>query len=113
MDTLDRDKEASDLQEQGLTWAAVAERMHYANGSVARRCAQTPRTRRQPDARPKTKADQHRTKFGDKSRANGGTASVLPTNRCPLPRRDAQGHVQIHQVEQGWISIGLGWRAFP
>lgn len=39
MDTTTRDREAWHLHESGLTWSAIAEQMHYANGSVARRAA--------------------------------------------------------------------------
>jgi len=45
MDTRASDKKASDLQEGGLTWSAVATEMHFANGSVARRCAMRHRQR--------------------------------------------------------------------
>lgn len=39
MDTKQKDQQASDLHTSGMTWAAVAEQMYYANGSVARRAA--------------------------------------------------------------------------
>jgi hypothetical protein len=39
MDTSQRDRQAHDLHAAGNTWAAVAEALHYANGSVARRAA--------------------------------------------------------------------------
>jgi len=39
MSTLDTDRQAWEAHEAGQTWAAVAEAMHYANGSVARRAA--------------------------------------------------------------------------
>lgn len=72
MDTLDRDKEASDLQEQGLTWAAVAERMHYANGSVARRCAL-----------------RHRARAGDPMPEPISIARNLESNPVPTVERPA------------------------
>lgn len=45
MSTADRDREASNLQAQGLTWVQVAERLGLANGGVARRCAMRHRER--------------------------------------------------------------------
>ncbi len=45
MSTIERDREASDLQASGLTWVEVAERLGLANGGVARRCAMRHRDR--------------------------------------------------------------------
>ena len=39
METRERDKQAWDAHQSGMTWAGVARLMHYANGSVARRAA--------------------------------------------------------------------------
>lgn len=39
MSTIETDRQAWEAHEAGQTWAAVAEAMHYANGSVARRAA--------------------------------------------------------------------------
>lgn len=45
MSTIERDREASDLQASGLTWVEVAQRLGLANGGVARRCAMRHRDR--------------------------------------------------------------------
>lgn len=52
MDTTQRDAEAWTLHCDGKTWSAIAEQMHYANGSVARRAALRHRDRTQPTPPP-------------------------------------------------------------